>query len=1157
MIELGTVVADLRIDRELGRGAFGCVYLAHDNLIGREVALKVVPDLGAGALPGERERILREARTAGRLNHPNVVVLYRVHPPDDRDFWMFEMEYVSGGALSDLLAAGDSLEFPRVRAIFSGIAGAMRAAAAAGIVHGDIKPGNVMLTADGIPKLADFGLSRFLGEESVSASSAGGLVGTPMYAAPELVMGQRPSLQSDLWSLGCVLYRMLTGRLPFAARDLTAQFYAVLNTAPPPLPARVPQDLADLALRLLSRDPVQRGDANGLEPVARPLVVAETAPRAPWSDRSLTGRDAECDRLRTAIEKLRSSRTGGTIVIGGELGVGKSELARWALKYARACGLCCCESQVNSIEGLMRPFFTALRDDLDSSSFTAQPDGTSAWDIARRYAEDPTATARTDVGEPAWAMENTIRDALRSGPLVALIDDAQFLNQEELSIVRQLGRRLHSEGLLLLLAGRRTADEGTGGDPSPLEADSSSLDAESMRLEPLDRESSYLLLREHAGAPSVAAEVARRILEIAGGNPLFILETLRHMQEARVVTVESQELVRGPAWEQASVPNRLRQLFQARVRSLPDEQRDLLDVAAVDGVEFSARAIAAVLELPELGVLRELQRLHRGGGLIAPLERGYSFRSALVRSVLYREIAPEFRCALHARLAEYYDRDGTESISPERLAEHFNRAGDAARAAPLYLAAAWTRAERQDPERAILFAERGGIRPEGTEPELLLEHADLVLAVGGLYSDHGRLEEAEGLLGSLQEAASARDDARLVLRTRVVLQLVRLKARGIDAVSPEVLAEAADGLPGTLESGRAHYALGLIAIRAGRLEDATRHCTEADRVFIERKLGGLHSSALNALASIANRRQDWENAERLYDESAEESRRVGRAANAAISELNGGMSAFRRGRLDGARPRVERAVRVLELEGSVQYAAHARVYLAEIQNASGEFDSAEETVAAALTVLEEGKLQMGLVAALSLRARLEIVRGALESALLTLARALELARKAGDAESQAQIALVASRAHLLQGDTDRATGSFAEAIDLTETTEVANLKEELPQALLESALFGLPAADVHRLAETIVPRDETARMIVRAADQWLAGDATIRRGARGGAGRPLGGARLARTRSAAHSSGRRAHRSNLGAAGRNRRGQQRSRPRLRDARRLVELVLSI
>ena len=198
--EPGRVVEGLRIERELGRGAFGTVYLAEDELLGRRVALKVVET----PAPSMRDRGLKEARVVARLHSPSIVTLYRVHPLDDEAGWLLEMEYVAGGSLKDLVAPGEPLPPSRAAAIAAGVLDALRVAHEAGVVHGDVKPGNVLLERTGAVKLADFGLSWLIDDVSLSSVTAAP-AGTPAYMAPEIVLGERNQQPSDVWSVGVML----------------------------------------------------------------------------------------------------------------------------------------------------------------------------------------------------------------------------------------------------------------------------------------------------------------------------------------------------------------------------------------------------------------------------------------------------------------------------------------------------------------------------------------------------------------------------------------------------------------------------------------------------------------------------------------------------------------------------------------------------------------------------------------------------------------------------------------------------------------------------------------------------------------------------------------------------------------------------------------
>ena len=200
-LEAGQQVDGLQIVRELGRGAYGVVYLARDVLLGRQVALKVLPGGKGDVDPAQRDEALTEARLIANLNSPHIVTLYRLRATDDGG-WMLEMEYVDGGSLESELAAGKPLPLARAVEVFRGVCRALKSAHAARIIHGDIKPANVMFDRDGVVKLTDFGLGCMLEGSAASIELHGRIFGTPAYMAPEVMSGEEAGLASDLWAAG-------------------------------------------------------------------------------------------------------------------------------------------------------------------------------------------------------------------------------------------------------------------------------------------------------------------------------------------------------------------------------------------------------------------------------------------------------------------------------------------------------------------------------------------------------------------------------------------------------------------------------------------------------------------------------------------------------------------------------------------------------------------------------------------------------------------------------------------------------------------------------------------------------------------------------------------------------------------------------------------
>ena len=255
----GQTFGRYRIERLLGRGGMGAVFLAHDGTLRRWVALKVVE----GAANGEtaRTRLLREARNAAALNHPNICTIHEVVDADDSAF--IAMEYVEGRALSDRLAEGP-LPFQEALRYAIQAAGALDYAHAHGVVHRDFKAANAIVTETGGLKVVDFGLARrgdalmLDGTTNVSLVPAGAAAGTPYAMAPEQVRGEGTDGRADLWALGVLLYEMVSGAKPFAGDTVPELFSAILRDAPAPLPDALPFELRSVIARLLEKDPKSR-----------------------------------------------------------------------------------------------------------------------------------------------------------------------------------------------------------------------------------------------------------------------------------------------------------------------------------------------------------------------------------------------------------------------------------------------------------------------------------------------------------------------------------------------------------------------------------------------------------------------------------------------------------------------------------------------------------------------------------------------------------------------------------------------------------------------------------------------------------------------------------------------------------------------------------
>ncbi|MGA3041611.1 MAG: serine/threonine-protein kinase, partial [Bryobacteraceae bacterium] len=248
-----------KIVRELGRGAMGVVYLATDPTIGRPVAIKTIR-LGEVSNAEERarlrERLFREARSAGVLSHPGIVTIYDMEAQDDLAY--IAMEYVNGPTL-DQLISGQPLPADRMFSILGQAAVALDYAHQKGIVHRDIKPANIMVTEDGLCKITDFGIAKISTNEQFTMTGA--IVGTPHYMAPEQVQGMAVDGRADQFSLAVITFEMLTGEKPFTGEQLTTVVYKIVAEEPVPahrLNSTLNQNITNVLRRALAKKPDAR-----------------------------------------------------------------------------------------------------------------------------------------------------------------------------------------------------------------------------------------------------------------------------------------------------------------------------------------------------------------------------------------------------------------------------------------------------------------------------------------------------------------------------------------------------------------------------------------------------------------------------------------------------------------------------------------------------------------------------------------------------------------------------------------------------------------------------------------------------------------------------------------------------------------------------------
>jgi serine/threonine-protein kinase len=258
------VLGGCRLVKKIGEGGFGAVYKAHHLALNIPVAVKVLVSRRPGGDAPVEERFLREARIVARLKHPNIVGVLNVGSEDGIHFIV--MDFVEGCSLQVLLKEKGRLPVPSAVVVFSQICQGLHYAHEQGVMHRDIKPGNILIETSGVPKIADFGFAKFA-DDDLSLTVSGAVMGTPYYLSPEQARdAKNVDRRSDIYSLGCTLYHVVCGRVPFQG-ETVAQVLLAHQQAPVPDPhsvdSAIPRDLAQIIMKMMAKKPADRFESAG------------------------------------------------------------------------------------------------------------------------------------------------------------------------------------------------------------------------------------------------------------------------------------------------------------------------------------------------------------------------------------------------------------------------------------------------------------------------------------------------------------------------------------------------------------------------------------------------------------------------------------------------------------------------------------------------------------------------------------------------------------------------------------------------------------------------------------------------------------------------------------------------------------------------------
>ena len=808
------------VRRPLGQGGQKKVYLARDDRLDRDVviALLKTDQLGADSVP----RLIREAQAMARLgSHPNIVTVYDIGDEEGRPFIV--SQYVEGGSVADLLKSADKhrLSFDQVIRIGSQICQALVHCHSQGIIHRDLKPGNVWLSQDGTAKLGDFGLA--VSADFSRITLEGALVGTVVYMPPELMLGHQAEPRSDLYSLGVMLYEVVTGRPPFMGDQFVAIISQHINS-PPVAPSwhnpEVPQALETLILRLLAKSPEERPESAAEVAKALAAIASssqELADRAvPHDAKSLSrlaggvfiGREQETKELRVALNDTLAGK-GHLFMLVGEPGSGKTRMTEQLATYARPCN-----AQVligRCYEGEGAPAFWPWLQIVRSYAQEMEPEkllsamGPGAADIAQVVSEikerlpDLPAPPPLEPEQARFRLFDSVTTFLKNAsklqPLVVILDDLHWADKPSLLLLQFLARDLKDASILVI----GTYRDMELGRQHPLSQTLGELSRQGLSARIVLRgltEQDVARFIEMTTGIKPQEKLVRTVYQQTEGNPFFLSEIVR------LLVVEGQ--LERPQVTTASgvrIPEGVREVIGRRLDRLSDECNRILTTASVIGREFSLDALEPLSDISGDQLLELLDEA-MAARVINELPQAvgqYSFVHALIRETLYDEISTARRVRFHRRIGETLEQlygNSPDSHLTE-LAYHFfqaSPAGNGDKAIDYAIRAARRATTLLAYEEAAGHYEHARVVIELQDEVDQEQRGEMSLALGEAYTKAGNNAKAREAFLQAADIARKRGAPEQLARAALDIGMGMAGSGKVDEIQVSMLKEALSAL---------------------------------------------------------------------------------------------------------------------------------------------------------------------------------------------------------------------------------------------------------------------------------------------------------------------------------------------------------------------------
>jgi len=983
----GSRIGSYVYDAMIGEGGMAHVIQARSP-DGRDVALKI---LKASRFKTGLTRFKREFRALSRINHPNVINVESYGDIHNHPF--IAMEYVEGIDLHQTIR-----EFPRdenkearwerCEEILVDICRGLAHVHQRGLVHRDLKPSNIMVTNEGHAKISDFGIVKDLDSRNDPFASRT-LVGTWAYASPEQIQGSPLDHRSDLYSLGIILFAMLTGRRPFSARDMMGYRKAHLEVQPPTardLDQDVPAHLNDICNHLLAKNPRDRFQS-ALEILYRleQLEEGENIGSVDDWEPPLTGRKSEYAKVQRIVNGLTQSR-GGVITVSGGSGVGTSRLLQEAITIAKSIGIKhTFIKDIRDTTGL--PVITKLSKsiakELDERCPESLKVALSQWSAADQRGVDSSYQLLDAMTEGIFLL-------LDDGPRLLVVDDFHLSSARELQLLGAMSRKLvNNDAAFLTIIGYRE-DKTTSALTRFLSLDRLGTKPTQIELQALDEFDTSRLIESLLGVGKKADVLAKRLQEETEGNLFFISQFLQSLLSLGTLipnrrgrwhlAADVEEIATG----HLKIPASIRKLVRRRIEMLTGDELAALQVLAVANQPLEIDILIEILNVDEDDVLDRLDPLierkiikeQRNNALVQ-----HHIPHKLVQELVYRDLQPQLRSSLHYEVARSIEqRITTVQSAADIVGEHYRLAGEAGKAFS-YLARAaetlWKQSLLYDAwkisDKAMALADLAKVdlpvsKIEGLRMILFRLRADV-------HYGRGEWDDCKKNLSNLLEIAERQDDKYMMVAGQ--LELGRVYTRlGLMVESEELLKKAqssAKKIGAQEEVVEVYFELAAVAWERGKLDECRSLAEEGLVLAVGESMRKPRGELLLALTAVQAFNGQIKEAAAGIDEAQAILRQIGHKRLSCVALCNLAEIYVWQGRLALAHVKAREA---LELARELDYRigrANAVRMIGEVLMEVGRFDEAERQLRQGLSQANRMKLDPEIIAARHDLARLSTI----------------------------------------------------------------------------------------------------------------------------------------------------------------------------------------